>query len=38
VNKRYSVLIEKAGFRPKKIGGVRTEKDVYLGEIPLSPK
>ena len=37
-NKRYSVLIEKAGYRPKKITGVRTEKDVYLGEIPLSPK
>jgi hypothetical protein len=37
-NKRYSVLIEKAGYRPKKIGEVRTEKDVYLGEIHLSRK
>ena len=37
-DKRYSILIEKAGYRPKKIGGVRTEKDVYLGEISLSPK
>jgi tetrathionate reductase subunit B len=37
-NKRYSVLMEKAGYRPKKIGQVRTEKDVYVGEIYLSPK
>ena len=37
-NKRYSVLIEKAGYQPKKVGVVRTDKDVYLGEIQLSPK
>lgn len=37
-DKRYSVLMEKSGYRPKKIGQVRTEKDVYLGETYLVPK
>ena len=36
--KRYSVLVEKAGSHPKNIEGVHRDKDVYLGEIPLSPK
>jgi len=35
---KFSVLIEKAGYQNKLIQPVRTEKDVYLGEIFLLPK
>jgi len=35
---KFSVLIEKAGYQNKLIEPVRTEKDVYLGEIFLLPK
>lgn len=35
---KFSVLIEKAGYRNKLIESVHTEKDVYLGEIFLLPK
>ena len=38
IDGRYSALIEKAGYQQKKIGPIHTEKDVYLGEIKLSPK
>jgi len=34
----FSVLIEKKGYQDKRIEPVRTEKDVYLGEIFLTPK
>jgi Fe-S-cluster-containing dehydrogenase component len=37
-NVRYSVLIEKAGYQPVKIETVHTEKDVFLGEILLTPE
>jgi NAD-dependent dihydropyrimidine dehydrogenase PreA subunit len=35
---KFSVLIEKGGYQTKLIEPVLTEKDVYLGEIFLSPK
>jgi Fe-S-cluster-containing dehydrogenase component len=35
---KFSVLIEKAGYQNRLIQPVRTEKDVYLGEIFLLPE
>ncbi len=35
---KFSVLIEKAGYQTQSIDPVHTEKDVYLGEVFLSPK
>ena len=35
--KSFSVLFEKPGYRPKKIGRVSTAKDVWCGEVFLSP-
>jgi tetrathionate reductase subunit B len=35
---KFSILIEKAGYQNKLIEPVHTEKDIYLGEIFLSPE
>ncbi len=35
---RYSLLIEKEGYRPHRINSLSTEKDVNLGDIALMKK
>ncbi len=38
IDGRFSIIIEKEGYKDKKIEPILTERDAYLGEIFLSPK